>query len=277
MSKGGANVSHLVARDRGRVSAVAGAIDPAPEVLSPHEIASAAADIFLITVNDERIEDVAGSIGRAADVEGKIALHVSGSRSSSVLSALSDAGAHVGSMHPLVSISDPLTGSSRFRGVYFCVEGDPEAVSTARELAGSLGGVPFEIPTASKPLYHASAVVASGHFVALVDAALDALARCGLSGAEGRRVLMPLISSTVENLKTQEPAEALTGTFARADVETFEAHLAAIEEADLDEFRSVYLLLGLRSLKLAEEHGADPGDIANMRRQIGSLLKKDSH
>ncbi|MCO6512546.1 MAG: DUF2520 domain-containing protein [Aridibacter famidurans] len=276
LSKGGEHVSHLVARTRAKASAVAGAIDLAPEVLSPDDIASVEADIFLITVNDERIEDVAGSISRAADVKGKIALHVSGSRSSSVLSALSEAGASVGSMHPLVSISDPLIGSSRFRGVYFCVEGDPEAVFTARELAGSLGGVPFEIPTAGKPLYHASAVVASGHLVALIDAALDALAKCGLSGAEGRRVLMPLISSTVENLKTQEPAEALTGTFARADVETFEAHLAAVEGAGLDGFLTVYLLLGLRSLTLAEEHGADPGDVAEMRRQIKSLLGKET-
>ncbi|QQS42341.1 MAG: DUF2520 domain-containing protein [Acidobacteriota bacterium] len=276
LSKAGANVSHLVTRTRAGVSAITSAIGPPPAVLSPDEIASAEPDIYLITVNDEQIESVARSISARADVRDRIALHVSGSRSSSVLSALSDAGASVGSMHPLVSISDPLIGSSRFQGVYFCVEGDPEAVAAARELAGSLGGVPFEIPTEKKPLYHASAVVASGHLVALIDSALDALAQCGLSAADGRRVLLPLIESTVENLKTQTPAEALTGTFARADAETFEAHLAAVEGGDLEEFRTLYLLLGLRSLKLAEEHGADPVSVSKMRKHIEFLLEEGS-
>ncbi|HUF04519.1 MAG TPA: DUF2520 domain-containing protein [Aridibacter sp.] len=274
LSKKGAKVSSLVARSPESVRLVADAIDPRPEVFSAEEIRSASADVYLITVNDERIQSVANALAGSIDPEGKTVLHVSGSRSSSVLSRLSAAGARTGSLHPLVSISNPQIGSRRFEGAYFCVEGDPEGVAVARELAETLGGIPFEIHTEKKPLYHASAVVACGHLVALIDTAVEALTLCGLSGADAMRVLLPLIASTVDNLKTQTPPEALTGTFARADVETFEAHLSALAGNDLDEFLEIYLLLGLRSLKLAEEHGADPRAVAEIRSGIESITKR---
>ena len=74
-------------------------------------------------------------------------------------------------MHPLVSVSDAFLGAERFAGVYFCIEGEAAAVAAATSLAISLGGKAFSIPTDSKPLYHAAAVTASGHLVAVTDAA----------------------------------------------------------------------------------------------------------
>lgn len=273
LSRSGAGVISLVARSPESARRIAEAIDPAPEVFSLEEIDRTSADVYLIAVNDQKIPEAADALSGSIDAAGKTVLHVSGSRNASVLVRLSEAGAKTGSLHPLVSISDPHIGSRRFEGSYFCVEGDSEAVAVAREFARSLGGIPFEIPTNKKLLYHASAVVACGHLVALIDTSVEALERCGLSADDARKVLMPLISSTVENLKTQAPPEALTGTFARADVETFEAHLSAIAESDLEGFFDVYLLLGLRSLNIAEEHGVDPEDAAQIRARIESLSK----
>lgn len=271
LSKKGTGISSLVARRPEPARLIANALDPHPEILSLDELASASADVYVIAVNDDQIERIANLLSESIDPEGKTVLHLSGSRSSSLLSRLADSGASTGSLHPLVSISDPFIGSSRFEGAYFCVEGDAEAAAVARELAESLGGIPFEIPTEKKPLYHASAVVACGHLVALIDTAVEALTKCGIPGDRAGELLLPLVASTIENLKTQAPAEALTGTFARADVETFESHVSALAGSDLDEFFEVYLLLGLRSLKLAEERGADPQDIAEIRARIASL------
>ena len=69
---------------------------------------------------------------------------------------------------------------------------------------------------------------------------------------------MPLVKSTFENLQTQSPARALTGTFARGDRETFRRHLEILRETVSDEILLIYLLLGERSARLAA--GLHPSD-----------------
>jgi predicted short-subunit dehydrogenase-like oxidoreductase (DUF2520 family) len=85
---------------------------------------------------------------------------------------------------------------------------------------------------------------------------------------------MPLVKSTVENLGAQKTSAALTGTFARADVETFENHLQIMERTVSKEVLEVYLQLGFRSLHLAELRGADEKNIVEMRNKI-LLAKKN--
>jgi predicted short-subunit dehydrogenase-like oxidoreductase (DUF2520 family) len=123
-------------------------------------------------------------------------------------------------------------------------------------------------------LYHASAVTACGHLVALIDAAIEMLTKCGLDEKSAQQTLLPLIKSTVENLETQTPAEALTGTFARADVATFEKHLDALGENVSQELLEIYLQLGARSLHLAEKQGADAEGLKAIGKKI-SLAKKN--
>jgi predicted short-subunit dehydrogenase-like oxidoreductase (DUF2520 family) len=120
-----------------------------------------------------------------------------------------------------------------------------------------LGARSFSIKTADKALYHAAAVTASGHMIALFDIASEMLARCGLDAKDARAILMPLVRSTLYNLTEHEPARALTGTFARADVETVRRHLRAIRNQKMPDALEAYTLLGRRSLRLAREGGAD--------------------
>nr|MBA2620634.1 DUF2520 domain-containing protein [Acidobacteriota bacterium] len=159
---------------------------------------------------------------------------------------------------------------------FFCIEGDEEAVRTAKEIVEKLGGKSFSIETKFKTLYHASAVTACGHLVALVDVALEMLKECELSEQNAREILLPLIESTVENLQIQTTAQALTGTFARADVETLRRQIAILSENVSDEAFEVYLQLGQRSLHLAElqQNGASGEKIEEMRKII-SLAKNN--
>jgi predicted short-subunit dehydrogenase-like oxidoreductase (DUF2520 family) len=137
-----------------------------------------------------------------------------------------------------------------------------------------LGGQSFSIKTKDKVLYHASAVVACGHFVALFDIAIEMLTRCGLSSKEARQSLLPLVQSTVENLFISEPSKALTGTFSRADFTTTEKHLEAIKSSKLDEALKAYILLGLRSLELARQNGKDQKALNKIKEL---LLRSDEH
>lgn len=229
-------------------------------------------DIVFFATQDtalrEAINEYRGWISNAT------VFHTSGSTPSSVLEPLHGGGNTIASLHPLVSISRSELGPERFPGAFMCVEGDPKAVDIGRRIVEELGGKPFCIETRFKTLYHAAAVTACGHLVALFDAAVEMMTDCGLSREESTEILLPLVMSTVSNLGQQSTAEALTGTFARADSETFTRHLAALNEIGSDELLEIYLLLGERSLELAAKAGVNPGRIERMRSKVAVAKSK---
>jgi len=267
LSRAGYNVENLVYRTPGNAFEIARRISHQPKVISFSELPSLNTDLIFITSADPEIRSISENAA-AVISSGTSVFHTSGSLSSEVLSALTDIGCTTGSIHPLVSISDPVLGSERFAGSYFCVEGSPEAVITAKDLVEKLNGIPFTIETRFKPLYHASAVTASGHLVALIDTAIEMLSKCGLDPAEAKKILIPLIKSTVENVENHNTSGALTGTFARADVDAFERHIEALRTSVSGPALRIYLELGERSLMLAERNGASAKNVQKIRDGI---------
>jgi predicted short-subunit dehydrogenase-like oxidoreductase (DUF2520 family) len=128
-------------------------------------------------------------------------------------------------------------------------------VAAAKSIVAALGGEPFFIEAQFKPLYHASAVTASGHLVALADLANEMLSKCGVEPNIAKQILMPLIKSTVANLDKQSNKGALTGPFARADIAAIERHMEALTQLASTRAMQIYLELGLRSLEVAEHSG----------------------
>lgn len=248
-------------------------LTPKPRILKSSGLAEISSDAIFITTQDAEIETVAASL--ALNLKNKpLVFHASGSLSSEVLGKLKEVGCAVASLHPLASVSDSILGATRFAGAYFCIEGDVEAVEKAKEIVESLGGKSFSIETKYKTLYHASAVTASGHLVALLDIALEMLQKCGLSETDARQILLPLVKSTIENLQTQTTAQALTGTFVRADIETLRRQIKILSETVSAEAFDIFLQLGMRSLHLAERQNADREKIEEMRAAI-RLAKKN--
>lgn len=230
-------------------------------------------EVILIATPDDEIDNVAQRVAGLADgkVRGQFAFHTSGALSSDVLAPLAAVGFQVGSLHPLVSISDPQSGAASLRGTFYCVEGEPSAVRLAHSIVRDLKGQSFAVPRESKPLYHAAAVMASGHLVSLFDLAVQMLVQCGLDRSQARRVLMPLVASTVNNLDTTDPARALTGTFARGDLATVLKHLQSLSKADLPEALEVYRTLGSHSLDVVKTKDTQvSSEIKNaLRRNAG--------
>jgi predicted short-subunit dehydrogenase-like oxidoreductase (DUF2520 family) len=227
------------------------------------------AGIIFVTTPDDAIAETAARLAALEGLRAGVALHASGALSSDVLAPLGARGVRVGSMHPLAALSGAAAGAENLRGAFYCVEGEPAAVRAARRVVRDLGGESFTVGSRHKPLYHAAALMAAGHVTALFDVALDTLARCGLSGRDARRVLLPLLRGVVENLSSRPPARALTGSFARADAETVRKHLRALAELGDADVLAVYKLLGERSLRLAGRAGADPAAVEKVRRVLG--------
>jgi predicted short-subunit dehydrogenase-like oxidoreductase (DUF2520 family) len=223
--------------------------------------AVAGADTVLLAVPDDAIGPVAEQLAAGGRISREqVVLHLSGRHGRPALAALERSGAALGSLHPLQTISDPSTAAERWRGAYAAVEGDDRAVAEAERLARALGLVPFRLAAASKPAYHAGAVLVGNYVVALVGAASRIARAAGVPADLAGRLYLPLLEGALENLRRQSPAEALTGPVRRGDLATVEAHLAVLQPAD----RALYARLGLEALSLARAAGMEPARAAEL-------------
>lgn len=230
-------------------------------------LAEIASNILFITTPDQFIKSTAEIIKPKLS-EHTIVMHCSGSLSSDELHSLCDNRNAVGSMHPLLSVTGAVGGSQKFSGAYFCVEGDDRAVSAAEELVNALGGIKISIPTDKKPLYHAAAVMSSGHLTALLDVAVDLMTKCGIDSENSVKMLMPLVKSTVANIEAKGTTDALTGPFARNDIDAFRRHISALEYNTDDEQRAIYLDLASHSLKMVESSRPKDESSENLARAV---------
>lgn len=294
LSQSGYSIVALVARRAQHARRAARTLSPAPLPLGLTELDSLPdTDLLLITTPDDEIAGVAAHLARvfasrAANASprqqqqrqqqrrrpARVALHASGALVSGALAPLAAHAFSLGSLHPLVSVSDAVSGASNLRGAFYCLEGEARALAAAKEIVRALGGQSFSIAARHKPLYHAAAVMSAGHLVALFSLATEMLAQCGLSGRQASRVLLPLAESTLENLsRSKLPADALTGPFARADVATLRRHLSALREFDADETLPVYVALGRHALRLARARGGDDAASRGALAEIEALLE----
>ena len=269
LSHEGYAIRALVARRHETARRAAAFLDVPTRVLAVKELVDLPVpELLLIATPDDQIAKVAETLAKLNwdDPRQSTVIHTSGALSSSVLAPLRERNWSTGSLHPLASVSEPKAGAQLLRGAFWCVEGDPRAVRVARAIVKDLDGKSFSISSDKKPLYHAAAVMVSGNVTALFDVALEMLADCGLTRAQARNALLPLLAGAVRNLETLDTSRALTGTFARGDLETVKRHLAALKNNQ--SALEIYRLLGLRSLELSAPR-LDPAVVKQIKRLIG--------
>lgn len=277
LSTRGYTIEAVVARNLRHARRAAKLIGTLPLALASTELdLLPPSDILFITTPDDAITQAAAELARTikntkvkrTGRRTQTALHASGALSSAALDSLREMGFSTGSLHPLVSVSDSLQGAQSLGSAFFCVEGSEVAARVARRIVRALGAQSFSISAKDKALYHAAAVMASGHTTALFDIATEMLVGCGLSELRARLVLLPLLKSTLENLYTSDPAHALTGTFARADTATVHRHLAALQSQRMRQALAAYVLLGERSIQLAKAAGVPAPALKELAKEL---------
>ncbi|MCL1908794.1 MAG: DUF2520 domain-containing protein [Holophagaceae bacterium] len=196
--------THFTILGRGRAGrALAGALGDTV-ALKSHEAMPDGIDGFvLLALPDSAIPECAPKFaGRCVHLSGS--LHIDG----------------VPSLHPLVSFD----GTAKdWRGIPLAVTGEPPKLILDAFI--SLGFVPFDLPPELKPLYHACAVLASGHAATLWVAANLLLKASGIN-LPGRG-MMGLAESTLNNVK-QHGRGGITGPFVRRDEDTIQRDSAAL-------------------------------------------------
>ncbi len=209
------------------------------EVLGRHDDVGRAADgvdLVVIATPDAAIAAVAAAV---AGNDTTVMAHLSGSLGLDVL----DPHPVRASVHPLVALPEAGIGARRLRDhAWFAVCGHP----IVRDLVRALGGRSFEVADRDRAVYHAAAVIASNHLVALLGQA-ERVAR--LAGVPIEAIL-ELAKATLDNVVELGPAAALTGPAARGDEATIARHIAALPAEE----RSAYEAMAQQARRLAGRH-----------------------
>jgi predicted short-subunit dehydrogenase-like oxidoreductase (DUF2520 family) len=209
---------------------------------APSEVTRGAArdvDAVIVATPDAAVVDVAASI---EPVESTVVLHLAGSLGLDVLAPHPRRGA----VHPLMAMPDPDVGAARLRaGGWFAVAGDP----MARRIVDDLAGHAFEVADADRARYHAAAVIASNHVVALLGQTERVAAAAGVPF----EAYLDLVRATIDNVAALGPAAALTGPAARGDDATIERHVEALDPSE----RATYEAMAREARRLAAQAGDD--------------------
>ena len=171
--------------------------------------------LVLLAVPDAQVEELALCFpGRCVHLSGSLEV------------------AAVPSAHPLTSFDG---APADWRGTPLALTGDVPGDLVAAFAA--IGFVPFPLPAELKPLYHACAVLTSGHAASLWLGARELLLQAGvvLPG----RGLGPLAQATLRNLEAHGAA-GRTGPFVRGDQGTIARDAAALPGS----WREIFLKLG---------------------------------
>lgn len=186
------------------------------------------ADVWLITVPDAQIAAVAEALA-ALHRPPATAWHCSGFLASSVLAPLAQRGWAVGSAHPALSFAGRQQAYAAFEGTVCAIEGDARAA----ECFAAIGGRPFTLAAADKPLYHAAAVWAS-NFAPVLDAVAQGLwQRCGMPPDWVAPLAEGFARRAVANVAQLGAARALTGPAARGDWAVVAAETEALAAIDV--------------------------------------------
>ncbi len=210
------------------------------------DLATAGQDLLLIAVGDGAVAGVAARL--AGRPQARVALHTAGSLDASALAPLRAGGSAVGSLHPLKAFTRPLPDPTGGSGVFFGIDGDPEALALARRLATAWGGVASEVPAAARPLYHFAATLAAGGVVTLLAMAAEIAAGAGLPEEVTRGYLELARGALAAAGRTHDEgrplAEAIAGPVTRDDRETLRKHLAALGDLTSGKLPLAIFLLG---------------------------------
>jgi predicted short-subunit dehydrogenase-like oxidoreductase (DUF2520 family) len=195
--------------------------------------AAGGVDLVVIATPDAAVAAVAAAV--TPDPTTAVA-HLSGSLGLAPLAAHTRRAV----VHPLVALPDAERGAARLRGAWFglAAEGDPMGDA----VVAALGGHAVTVAEADWARYHAAAVIAANHLVALLGQVERVAGGIGVPLA----AYLDLARGSLDDVAALGPAAALTGPVRRGDHATVAAHLAALAPEE----RAAYEALSQEAARL---------------------------
>ena len=222
---------HTIVQIAGRDSAAASALAYELDTVSTNYWSSInnSADIYIIAVSDNAINDIAGEL----KLPGKVVAHTAASVSKEVLKPVSK---HYGVFYPLQSLRKE-TGS--LPDIPLFVDGsDEKTISLLEKLARSVSGEKVvHAGNDERVKLHVAAVFVNNFTNYLYVLAEEYCKKEGIDFG----LLLPLIEETALRVKNNSPRSVQTGPAVRHDSETIKRHLDLLKQ--YPELKKVYAFL----------------------------------
>jgi predicted short-subunit dehydrogenase-like oxidoreductase (DUF2520 family) len=199
------------------------------------------ADLYLLSVSDSAIEEVAQRIG----MPGRLMAHCSGAVPMDVLKGFSE---HYGVFYPLQTFSADRSVS--FAGIPVCVEANhEESLEMLTALAKKISGNVHRIDSRRRALLHLTAVFANNFTNFMYTAAEEILKEAGLPFD----LLGPIIAETAASAREGSAFARQTGPAIRGDHTVMDKHREILSE--FPEFLELYNLISQNIIKFRKLHG----------------------
>ena len=200
-----------------------------------------AADLYVLSVRDDALAEVARSLHAAGAPAGALYFHTAGCVGLEVLSRWFDRSAVV---YPLQTFTKavPVDWSE----IPLFVEANtPEALAAAEQLAGQVSRSVQRLTSRGREALHVAAVFACNFPNHCYAVAYSLLQEAGIEPS----CLVPLVEQTARKLRLKAPAEGQTGPAVRGDAGVMERHVKALEgHAD---WQQIYKLLSQSVQRMA--------------------------
>jgi predicted short-subunit dehydrogenase-like oxidoreductase (DUF2520 family) len=230
--------------------------------------AAAQAPNILIATPDDAILSVCAEISEGGAVKkGNRVVHLSGAGGLDLLEPARRLGAHVAGIHPLQTFADVESAIRNIRGSAFGVTADDEIRNWAFQIVDDIGGIPFSISEAEKPLYHAAACMASNYLITLIHIVENIYLSLGLDQEAALRAFWPLVEGTMQNIKTGGCVNSLTGPISRGDAGTIRKHLDVLK-TKAPHVMDFYRTMGILTVDIVEKKGTLSEDKAGLLKSI---------
>ena len=177
------------------------------------------ADVLFVCVPDDAIASVTEAMPMHA---GQLIAHGSGASTLDVLDAAAHRGALVGSLHPIMVLTDHSSPHRLLASATIAIDGDAPAAAWLTAFATDLGGTPVQVDPARRCQYHAAAALTGGLLTGLLA---DAAALFDDLGHDGAAALGPMVQQAGVQLVRQGRDGVVMGPVARGDAGTIARHI----------------------------------------------------
>lgn len=233
-------------------------------------------NLFLICVPDSQIEILDSQLSQLPlNFRRDIFVHFSGAENSLALKCLNNKKAMSASFHIMQTFSSKkiISLSKSFAAI------ETKYAQAEKELftiAEKLDLIPFKVNSSKKIFYHLAGVYASNYFVGNIFSAQEFFKKSGIKKISFNDLIIPIVNSTLNNIKVSGAEDSLSGPVERGDLKTVQNHLSVLKK-NFAGAKNKFMILNYisQALLLLNLIKKKSGKLSNPHLKIEKFLVKE--
>lgn len=231
--------------------------------------------VFFLCIPDNAIQNTALIIAQIKiKFKESVFVHFSGSQDISLLNPLKEKGAYTASFHIMQSF--PSKRIVSIKNCYCAIETvDEKAKTFLVKLAEKLELNSFFIKSEDKVYYHLAGVYISNFLVGNYYHAYRLFQESKVEDVDFIKLMEPILKATLNNIKKNGIANALSGPVDRGDIKTIKKHLSSINNSSEPKNYENNVMQNyiLQSLGLLDTVMEKYGELDNRHLEVKKILE----